>query len=64
MIGSKISLPHHRPVVGARHSTLIANFSTILFGARWWWLQEAYKEKGRKCLAWEKAYGNLRAQVT
>ncbi|CAN0427553.1 unnamed protein product [Ascophyllum nodosum] len=27
-------------------------------------LQEAYKEKSRKCQAWEKAYGNLRSQVT
>lgn len=26
-------------------------------------LQEAYKEKSRKCQAWEKAYGNLRSQV-
>ncbi|CAM9486053.1 unnamed protein product [Choristocarpus tenellus] len=27
-------------------------------------LQEAYKEKSRKCQAWEKAYGNLRNQVS
>ncbi len=26
-------------------------------------LQEAYKEKDRRCCAWEKAYGHLRAQV-
>eukprot|EP00903_Cladosiphon_okamuranus_P019221 g17675.t1 len=26
-------------------------------------LQEAYKEKSRKCSAWEKAYGNLRSQM-
>lgn len=26
--------------------------------------QEAYKEKSRKCQAWEKAYGNLRSQVS
>lgn len=26
--------------------------------------KEAYKEKSRKCQAWEKAYGHLRAQVT
>ncbi|CAM9789835.1 unnamed protein product, partial [Ectocarpus fasciculatus] len=27
-------------------------------------LQEAYKEKNRKCRAWEKAYANLRSQTT
>ncbi|CAM9348594.1 unnamed protein product [Ectocarpus sp. 13 AM-2016] len=27
-------------------------------------LQEAYKEKNRKCQAWEKAYANLRSQTT
>lgn len=26
-------------------------------------LQVSYKEKSRKCQAWEKAYGNLRSQV-
>ncbi|CAN0209986.1 unnamed protein product [Pylaiella littoralis] len=26
-------------------------------------IQEAYKEKSRKCQAWEKAYGNLRSQM-